>query len=995
MQQPTQAPAKWQLSQDGLGYLVILSSSSSSSEEEDNNREEVVDARLAIKTETIRIGSSESDCTVCLNNPSINPIHLIININKITYQATLQGIGQTGITLNDQHIQPSTDLIQLNDRDSFNINQFKFRWEQRWDHESIDWDKFKNNSQESSSSILTTIEPASPSKLIIDPNVSLRRKKRKKYVYVDGRFVLSQSDDVQDSEDEEEQSTSESQLSTSSSTDYQQQQQQSQQQQQQPRRKSLLQKLLIKQAVLAHHSDPTIVQSGFSSSEDDEDQEEDRDSSDDDLSTRMTIPTDCSSAKRDAIFKTTTKAKTTDDIIETASPLVSNSRRSISPNAKLFSKYSKNERSLIGDDTSSLISFPLKSSFRKDSYSVDQLSNFSPPPSSSSSSSSSSSKVADSSTVRNNTHFNSKSPSFPINDHDNHPSPNQGVLRNRLRSSLKATTTTTTCTSPTKSEPLPSSSAPVITANLPHRIIRTPRSFLIKRGGSLTPLSAPICGTPICEEQELGLSNHRQDYDFGSIGDSKRKVRFDGDVFCLEFDQLPEELNSNLKRREIKRVKVNDEEVTDSTKIIKRRTTLPLSTTSNSTVRARRHSPRLSTPPLSSAPTATATAIPTDESDGVDRSTLGIESIVDFSGLSISHSAVDLDERVEPIQEKRRRRRGSMFDTINTRLFPDPTIARRNEGETTIACIEARGGRRMSLPSDDIGRLTELIQARLVHLKLTTKDQSVTGIHRTHSDPNPIRPSSRPLSFPLPSTTTTFSPSLVGVKELLMAPLDGIHAFFKGIRNTRSTPLDDCLSSDSDDDDDNHDHAVKDGEKDDVVVDIDGEKDEDNDQSNVKRDKEESGIESIGESLNEKKSSSDEGVPTIPSASVPLLSSPVLPSNEPEVTVPVTRRPPGRPRKLKITTIDQNQSVEPSGNLSSLPSSEPDPTSAQERGATDELSSSTATHNRKKITHKSADLCLSSAPSYPTTPTSLLTVSSSSSTGIRYSGRTLRPRNKK
>ncbi|KAH9453743.1 hypothetical protein Pst134EA_024606 [Puccinia striiformis f. sp. tritici] len=179
MQQPTQAPAKWQLSQDGLGYLVILSSSSSSEEEEDNNREEVVDARLAIKTETIRIGSSESDCTVCLNNPSINPIHLIININKITYQATLQVIGQTGITLNDQHIQPSTDLIQLNDRDSFNINQFKFRWEQRWDHESIDWDKFKNNSQESSSSILTTIEPASPSKLIIDPNVSLRRKKGK------------------------------------------------------------------------------------------------------------------------------------------------------------------------------------------------------------------------------------------------------------------------------------------------------------------------------------------------------------------------------------------------------------------------------------------------------------------------------------------------------------------------------------------------------------------------------------------------------------------------------------------------------------------------------------------------------------------------------------------------------------------------------------------------------------------------------------------------
>ncbi|KAI9620859.1 hypothetical protein H4Q26_013530 [Puccinia striiformis f. sp. tritici PST-130] len=517
------APAKWQLSQEGLGYLVILSSSSSSEEEEDNNREEVVDARLAIKTETIRIGSSESDCTVCLNNPSINPIHLIININKITYQATLQVIEIVSISISSSSGGTAMD------------------------HESIDWDKFKNNSQESSSSILTTIEPASPSKLIIDPNVSFVEKKEK-YVYVDVKMKKNNL--------HRNLSYLHPRLLTTNNNT------QSQQQQQQPRRKSLLQKLLIKQAVLAHHSDPTIVQSGFSSSEDDEDQEEDRDSSDDDLSTRMTIPTDCSSAKRDAIFKTTTKAKTTDDIIETASPLVSNSRRSISPNAKLFSKYSKNERSLIGDDTSSLI---------------NQLSNFSPPPSSSSSSSSSSSKVADSSTVRNNTHFNSKSPSFPINDHDNHPSPNQGVLRNRLRSSLKATTTTTTCTSPTNQSPYP-----------------LPRPRL------LLPIFLTV--SFVHREQELGLSNHRQDYDFGSIGDSKRKVRFDGDVFCLEFDQLPEELNSNLKRREIKRVKVNDEEVTDSTKIIKRRTTLPLSTTSNSTVRARRHSPRLSTPPLSSAP---------------------------------------------------------------------------------------------------------------------------------------------------------------------------------------------------------------------------------------------------------------------------------------------------------------------------------------------------------------------------------------------------------
>ncbi|KAH9445008.1 hypothetical protein KEM48_012509 [Puccinia striiformis f. sp. tritici PST-130] len=96
----------------------------------------------------------------------------------------------------------------------------------------------------------------------------------------------------------------------------------------------------------------------------------------------------------------------------------------------------------------------------------------------------------------------------------------------------------------------------------------------------------------------------------------------------------------------------------------------------------------------------------------------------------------------------------------------------------------------MSLPSDKIGRLTELLQARLVHLNLTTKDQTVTGIHHTHSDPNPIRPSSCPLSCPLTTTTTTtstaFSPSLVGIKELLMAPLDGIHAFFSGLRITAS-----------------------------------------------------------------------------------------------------------------------------------------------------------------------------------------------------------------
>ncbi|KAI7940630.1 hypothetical protein MJO28_012915 [Puccinia striiformis f. sp. tritici] len=149
----------------------------------------------------------------------------------------------------------------------------------------------------------------------------------------------------------------------------------------------------------------------------------------------------------------------------------------------------------------------------------------------------------------------------------------------------------------------------------------------------------------------------------------------------------------------------------------------------------------------------------------------------------------------------------------------------------------------MSLPSDKIGRLTELLQARLVHLNLTTKDQTVTGIHHTHSDPNPIRPSSCPLSCPLTTTTTTtstaFSPSLIA--------------------------------------------------------------------------------------------SSDEGVPTIPSASVPW------------------------PRKLKTTTINQNQSVEPSENLSSHPSSSVNLVPAVEgRDGTDKLSSLTSTHNCKKMALESA-----------------------------------------
>lgn len=162
-QQPIHRPAQWQISGDALGYLIVLSPNDLIQPQ----------ARLALKTQKTIIGSSAELSTICLEDPLIDPVHLIINIHteskhnrvstnqpkkerknqnflwkltrlEIKKQASLQIIGSTGIRLHqpENHIHPSSDPIPLKDRDTFHINQFPFRWEQRWDHQLIDWSRF-------------------------------------------------------------------------------------------------------------------------------------------------------------------------------------------------------------------------------------------------------------------------------------------------------------------------------------------------------------------------------------------------------------------------------------------------------------------------------------------------------------------------------------------------------------------------------------------------------------------------------------------------------------------------------------------------------------------------------------------------------------------------------------------------------------------------------------------------------------------------------------
>ncbi|KAA1064972.1 hypothetical protein PGT21_020500 [Puccinia graminis f. sp. tritici] len=912
MEQPKHRPAHWQLHGEGLGYLLILE------EEHNNNQLLPPKARLALKTQTTTIGSSNKLTTICLQDQTnIQPIHLIITINTQTHRASLQVVGSSGITLNQEHLNPSPELIPLNDRDTFYINQFPFRWEQRWDDHLIDWSRFDQQPAISSTSNQTLLldilpEPSSPPatpssnsknspcKLLISPtktnckellfqwepnhsqessldssHVSFRKRSHPRSIKAASQN-RTQSTDDSSSEDEEHLINFKNHTSPPATTTQQHHQSPlpsesplsptspsssspinldlTSLEEPQPRRKSLLQKLLIKQAVqthLAHQSDPiepnSLAASGFSSSEDDEDdQEDDPDSPDDDLAqdtnklddissdedhpTRMdncnlspardSPPQSNPTAPSDAIFSSKPRplspAKNGLQPVSLPSTITRPvlDRRSMSPNAKLLSAFQSHSPS--SPPPPATLVFPLKSSFRRQSYSADELAAFSsastsPNSNPSTPSPSTSSHSARQASVRLNTQINSRSPSFPV---DPHPFTNPETLRNRLRSSVRTTGSAPLPPPPPpqapQAQPTPPNKQPdnITRPNtIPHRIIRTPRSFLIKRRGSLTPLTAPTCGP---DPLLLLQSETQEDYEYFNQGDEKRKVRFDRDVFCLEFDQLPEELPLS---RQPKRAKVLVEEQPDppsdnAKRNGQRRNTLP-STTTN---RPRRQSPRLAIPAtsISTQPlTTTTTMMMVQEEEELEdsqseeaeedvlkrlRAAEAQSSIasVDLSGLSInppsassspSHSgyphspaaigqspststSLSLEEQDQDQAPKKpealNRRRGSIIEAFAARLFPS--------SYSTTTTTEST--RRSSMPAN-FGRLDE-VESRLKGLRLTPSSDadpalhsldphhvSATHILRTRSEPVPSSSSSFP-SIP------TFAPNLQNVKQLFL-----------------------------------------------------------------------------------------------------------------------------------------------------------------------------------------------------------------------------------
>jgi hypothetical protein len=218
--------------------------------------------------------------------------------------------------LNQEHLDPSPEPIPLNDRDTFYINQFPFRWEQRWDYHQIDWSRFDqeppiNTSTQTQKTLLLDIlpEPSSPAtpiskspcKLLISPtktnskdflfqweanhhsqessldssHVSFRKRSHPRSIKTASQKTTHATDDSdQSSEDEEHQinfkdpnhptsppttqqhhqplQPSESPLSPSSPSSPPINLDLTSLEEPQPRRKSLLQKLLIKQAVQTH-----------------------------------------------------------------------------------------------------------------------------------------------------------------------------------------------------------------------------------------------------------------------------------------------------------------------------------------------------------------------------------------------------------------------------------------------------------------------------------------------------------------------------------------------------------------------------------------------------------------------------------------------------------------------------------------------------------------------------------------------------------------------
>lgn len=654
-----------------------------------------------------------------------------------------------------------------------------------------------------------------------------------------------------------------------------------------PRPKSLLQTLLIKQAVELHlaqqtePNEPSAV-SGFSSTDEDDNEavnQDDVDSTDeeqhppsnehiDDSSDedRLTCGSDrmlesdspgrssmgtsnkaltlicgqnpIGSVRRTppaAIFPTKPRSISTsshfspNDSLSPSRPTgrLAFDRRSISPNAKLLSCFEQEQSrdpSSPPCANSTTLEFPLKSSFRRQSYSPQELLSFSNPPFNRTPPSSRTAVLA---TVKHNTQINSRSPSLPLQDED--------LGRNRLRSiSSRASTPVPSCSYPITNSHLtfdPSSITgtplPPPPSSIPHRIIRTPRSFLIKRRGSLTPLTAPVCGSDSdmmdSSENPEGLSQDHDDDPLDEVYDSsnegeKRKVRFDRDVFCLEFDQLPEELPSSSR---VKRAKfedsvselVNDalESLVDTSSTDGSRRNLRKRSTNLNTKpinRPRRHSPRLPTPPafslidqiddisveLDNRIAITASVDPPSES------LTSVEAAVDLNSLTLNPDPIDqeLDQLSvsgssnschlsrgplklnsegvfgfgeKPVEEH------SILKTFTRHLF-NCGLA----GSLSSFPLGRLRQRTTSLPSDDLSKLkVNELEDRLVGLSLTDAQRKPAGSEKEipsaslkmlRSQSLPSSPSTtssiynRLIKFP--PLVSTFSPKLKGVKQIFM-----------------------------------------------------------------------------------------------------------------------------------------------------------------------------------------------------------------------------------
>ncbi|MBW0532142.1 hypothetical protein O181_071857 [Austropuccinia psidii MF-1] len=439
-----------------------------------------------------------------------------------------------------------------------------------------------------------------------------------------------------------------------------------------------------------------------------------------------------------------------------------NDRRSISPNAKLLASFTVEQS--IGKSLSpppTTVDFPLKSSFRRQSYSPQELLSFSKSnglfkPTTSPS------RPTPHSIIKHNTQINSRSPSHPVEDNELTPQNRRISLRgsgNDLNSRQ-------------------SSPTPIQTINnqdsiKPHRLIRTPRSFLIKRRGSLTPLTLPVCGS----DPSASVKNLDESDDHSVQTSAKRKVRFDQDVFCLEFDKLPEELPTSRQKQPkldlspSQPTTVETEMSSGVEQSSEQNQNHQLVTSSN---RQRRRSPRLSTPmpgqlndfqctPSSDQGFILTTPILTAPSCPLfDLSGLSLNSDPKKTNNVIANSStqgykeLNQSENLQSGQAQESKAEDSIFQQLTSRL-----LGLGFSGQTRP--------RTLSLPTDlsklrSPNNLKDLeAQMDVLSLRGSNLDEGKAP-SRSFSAPGPVRLSS----------LSHFSPQLVGVKQIFMEQLSGM-----------------------------------------------------------------------------------------------------------------------------------------------------------------------------------------------------------------------------